>query len=71
MELFYPQEDGLDLLRRLRLRQPHCHVLIFTESTDEQGIGRMLYGGALGDLLKNVTSAIRQAQSLTFVRGRP
>jgi two-component system, NarL family, response regulator LiaR len=56
MELLYPQEDGLELLRRLRLHKPGCHVLIFTDNTDEQAIGRAIYSGAIGYLPKSVPS---------------
>lgn len=61
MELFYPkeeggQEDGLELLRRLRIRQPDCHILIFTDNTDERYIGRLIHSGAIGYLPKNVAT---------------
>ena len=71
MELLYPQEDGLELLQRLRLRLPDCHVLIFTESTDEQAICRVIYGGAIGYLPKNVTSAEIVQTVRTVAQGAP
>jgi len=57
MELLYPQEDGLDLLQRLRVQQPRCHVLIFTEAVDEAWICRAIYAGAIGYLTKHGTAA--------------
>jgi two-component system, NarL family, response regulator LiaR len=57
MELLYPQEDGLETLRRLCIRQPGCHVLIFTDNTDERCICQVIYMGAIGYLTKTVTSS--------------
>lgn len=71
MEVFYPQEDGLDLLRRLRLRLPHCHLLIFTEHTDEQSICRAIYGGAIGYLPKEVTATEIVQAVRTVAQGEP
>lgn len=71
MELCYPQEDGLALLHRLRLHFPHCHVLIFTENTDEQSICRALDGGAIGYLPKHVTAAAILQAVRTVAQGEP
>lgn len=71
MELCYPQEDGLDLLRRLRLHLPYCHVLIFTENTDEQSICRAIDGGAIGYLPKSVTATEIMQAVRTVAQGEP
>jgi NarL family two-component system response regulator LiaR len=71
MELCYPQEDGLDLVRRLRLRQPGCHILIFTDNSDQQCICRVIDSDALGYLPKHV-SATEILQTLrTVAQGEP
>lgn len=56
MELLYPQEDGVEMLRRFRTRQPSCHILIFTDNVDENAISRVIYAGAIGYLTKHVAS---------------
>lgn len=71
MELFYPQEDGLELLRRLRLRQPGCHVLIFTENSDPQCICRVIDNGALGYLPKSVNTVEIIHAIRTVAQGEP
>lgn len=57
MELLYPQEDGLEMLHRLRARHLDCQVLIFTDNHDDHAIYRVIYAGAIGYLPKNVPSS--------------
>ena len=71
MELHYPHDDGLDFLRRLRLRLPGCHVLIFTDNQDEQLISRAIYGGAIGYLPKSVPSPEILQALRTIAQGEP
>ena len=71
MELLYPHEDGLELLRLLRAKRPTCHVLIFTDNTDESYICRVIHAGAIGYLIKSVpaTEIVRAARAVA--RGEP
>lgn len=71
MEVLYPQEDGLDLLRRLRHRHPDCRVLIFTDNTDERAIYHAIHAGALGYLPKDVPSAEIVRAVRTVAQGEP
>lgn len=71
MESCYPQEDGLDLVRRLRLRQPYCHVLIFTDNSDQHCICRIIDSGALGYLPKAVNASEIVQAIHTVAQGEP
>ena len=71
MELCYPHEDGLDLVRRLRLRQPGCHVLIFTDNSDHQCICRVIDSGATGYLPKTVNAGEILQAIRTVAQGEP
>ncbi len=71
MELIYPQEDGLEMLQRLRVQQPQCHVLIFTDSTDENWICRAIYAGAIGYLTKQATATDIVRAVCAVAQGEP
>ncbi|MEZ4725681.1 MAG: response regulator transcription factor [Caldilineaceae bacterium] len=71
MEVLYPHEDGLDLLRCLRRRHPSCHVLVFTDDTDDRTIYRAMHAGALGYLPKDVPSAEIIRAVRTVAQGEP
>lgn len=71
MELLYPHEDGLELLRLLRAKRPNCHVLLFTDNTDENYICRAIHAGAIGYLPKSVPSTEIVRSVRTIARGEP
>ncbi len=71
MELLYAQEDGLEMVQRLRVQYPRCQVLIFTDSVDEAWICRAIYAGAIGYLTKHSSAAeiVRAVRSVA--QGEP
>jgi NarL family two-component system response regulator LiaR len=71
MDLVMPRMDGATATRAIRERYPDIQVLILTSFKEENLVQEALKAGAIGYLLKNVTSdelvhAIRSAH-----RGRP
>ncbi|MCB0063469.1 MAG: response regulator transcription factor [Caldilineaceae bacterium] len=71
MDLVMPQMDGAEATQVIRERYPHIQVIALTSFKDKELVQRVLDAGAIGYLLKNVSSneladAIRSAYS-----GRP
>lgn len=52
LDLGLPDGDGVQLIRLLRARQPHCEVLVITVFADEQRVINSLEAGASGYILK-------------------
>jgi DNA-binding NarL/FixJ family response regulator len=57
MDLRMPVLDGVAATRRLRVEQPSVRVLALTTFDDDEDVFAALRAGALGYLLKDVTSA--------------
>lgn len=71
MDLVMPQMDGAEATRIIRERYPHIQVIALTSFKEKELVQRVLDAGAIGYLLKNISSnqlaeAIRSAHS-----GRP
>ena len=71
MDLMMPQMDGAEATRIIRERHPHIQVIALTSFKEKDLVQRVLQAGAIGYLLKSVSSdelanAIRSAHS-----GRP
>ncbi|MGY1804845.1 response regulator [Blastococcus sp. SYSU D00922] len=56
MDLHMPVLDGIAAARRLRVEQPHVRVLALTTFDDDEDVFAALRAGAVGYLLKDVTS---------------
>lgn len=71
MDLVMPQMDGAEATEIIRERYPHIQVIALTSFKEKDLVQRVLDAGAIGYLLKNISSnelanAIRSAHS-----GRP
>ena len=56
MDLHMPVLDGIGATRRLRVEQPDVRVLALTTFDDDEDVFAALRAGAVGSLLKDVTS---------------
>ena len=54
LDLNMGEINGLEVLQQLKLKQPHCHVIIITVSSNEEDIISALRLGASGYLLKDM-----------------
>lgn len=73
LDLYLPDEHGLDLVARLRGEQhPHVDVIVITAAKDADSVRAALQGGALHYLLKPFSfAALRdKLQSYAQMRGR-
>ncbi|MBM7061284.1 response regulator [Pseudomonas sp. UL073] len=69
LDLVLPRMDGLELLRRLRLRGSRLHALVFTAQDSEHFAGLALQAGATGFVSKlDPVDNLREALS-TVLRG--
>ncbi|MFG3602480.1 response regulator [Micromonospora chersina] len=57
MDLRMPVLDGVAAIRRLRVEQPRARVIALTTFDDDEDVFAALRAGALGYLLKDVSSA--------------
>lgn len=57
MDLRMPVLDGVQATRRLRAELPSIHVVVLTTFDDDESIFESIRAGALGYLLKDVSSA--------------
>ncbi|HEX5997160.1 MAG TPA: response regulator transcription factor [Jiangellales bacterium] len=57
MDLRMPVLDGIAATRRLRVEQPHVRVIALTTFDDDEDVFAALRAGAVGYLLKDVSSA--------------
>jgi DNA-binding NarL/FixJ family response regulator len=57
MDLRMPVLDGIAATRRLRVEQPHIRVIALTTFDDDEDVFAALRAGAIGYLLKDVSSA--------------
>ncbi|WP_405790273.1 response regulator [Streptomyces sp. NBC_01367] len=57
MDVRMPVMDGVTAVAELADRAPHCKVIVLTTFDDDEYVGRALGAGAIGYLLKNLSSA--------------
>jgi DNA-binding NarL/FixJ family response regulator len=69
MDLHMPVLDGIAATRRLRVEQPGVRVLALTTFDDDEDVFAALRGGALGYLLKDVSSDRLVEAVLSAARG--
>ena len=69
MDLHMPVLDGIAATRRLRAEQPQVRVLALTTFDDDEDVFEALRAGALGYLLKDVTSDRLVEAVLAAARG--
>ncbi|MGY1735571.1 MULTISPECIES: response regulator [unclassified Geodermatophilus] len=69
MDLHMPVLDGIGATRRLRVEQPHVRVLALTTFDDDEDVFAALRAGALGYLLKDVSSDRLVEAVLSAARG--
>ena len=69
MDLHMPVLDGIAATRRLRVEQPAVRVLALTTFDDDEDVFAALRAGALGYLLKDVSSARLVEALLAAARG--
>jgi DNA-binding NarL/FixJ family response regulator len=69
MDLRMPVLDGVAATRRLRLAQPSVQVIALTTFDDEEDVFAALRAGAVGYLLKDVSSARLVEAVLAAARG--
>jgi DNA-binding NarL/FixJ family response regulator len=69
MDLHMPVLDGIATTRRLRVEQPGVRVLALTTFDDDEDVFAALRAGALGYLLKDVSSARLVEAVLSAARG--
>jgi DNA-binding NarL/FixJ family response regulator len=69
MDLHMPVLDGIAATRRLRVEQPGVRVLALTTFDDDEDVFAALRAGAVGYLLKDVTSERLVEALLAAVRG--
>ena len=69
MDLHMPVLDGIAAIRRLRVEQPEVRVLALTTFDDDEDVFAALRAGAVGYLLKDVTSDRLVEALLAAVRG--
>ncbi|MGY1775717.1 response regulator [Geodermatophilus sp. SYSU D00804] len=69
MDLHMPVLDGIGVTRRLRVEQPHVRVLALTTFDDDEDVFAALRAGALGYLLKDVSSDRLVEAVLSAARG--
>ncbi|NEM07179.1 response regulator [Geodermatophilus normandii] len=69
MDLHMPVLDGIGATRRLRVEQPGVRVLALTTFDDDEDVFAALRAGALGYLLKDVSSDRLVEAVLSAVRG--
>ena len=69
MDLHMPVLDGIGATRRLRVEQPGVRVLALTTFDDDEDVFAALRAGAVGYLLKDVTSERLVEALLAAVRG--
>ena len=69
MDLHMPVLDGIATTRRLRVEQPGVRVLALTTFDDDEDVFAALWAGALGYLLKDVSSDRLVEAVLSAARG--
>jgi DNA-binding NarL/FixJ family response regulator len=69
MDLHMPVLDGIGATRRLRVEQPEVRVLALTTFDDDEDVFAALRAGAVGYLLKDVTSERLVEGVLAAARG--
>jgi DNA-binding NarL/FixJ family response regulator len=69
MDLHMPVLDGIAATRRLRVEQPGVRVLALTTFDDDEDVFAALRAGALGYLLKDVSSDLLVEAVLSAARG--
>ena len=69
MDLHMPVLDGIAATRRLRVEQPEVRVLALTTFDDDEDVFAALRAGAVGYLLKDVSSARLVEAVLAAARG--
>ncbi len=69
MDLRMPVLDGIAATRRLRVEQPHVRVIALTTFDDDEDVFAALRAGAVGYLLKDVSSARLVEAILAASRG--
>ena len=70
MDLHMPVLDGIAATRRLRVEQPDVRVLALTTFDDDEDVFAALRAGAVGYLLKDVSSDRLVEALLAAARGR-
>ena len=71
LDLVMPGLGGLDVLRRVTLEQPACHVLVLTSFAEDQNVLAAMQAGAAGYLLKDVLRADLVQAIRLVVQGVP
>ncbi|WP_433783142.1 response regulator [Actinomycetospora sp. CA-101289] len=69
MDLRMPVLDGVAATRRLSVEQPHVRVIALTTFDDDEDVFAALRAGAVGYLLKDVSSARLVEAVVTAARG--
>jgi DNA-binding NarL/FixJ family response regulator len=69
MDLHMPVLDGIAAIRRLRVEQPGIRVLALTTFDDDEDVFAALRAGAVGYLLKDVSSELLVEALQAAVRG--
>ena len=71
MDLVMPQMDGAEATKIIRERYPHIQVIALTSFKEKDLVERVLDAGAIGYLLKNISSGELAAAVRSAFSGRP
>jgi DNA-binding NarL/FixJ family response regulator len=71
MDISLPGASGIEALRRIRAREPHAKVLMFSMHEDPVFAARALQGGASGYVTKAAAPAVLIEAVLAVARGEP
>lgn len=71
MDLVMPEMDGAEATERIKELYPHIQVIALTSFKEKDLVQRVLAAGAIGYLLKNVTSDELASAIRSAVAGRP
>ncbi len=69
MDMRMPRMDGVTAIRKLHERQPNCHAIVLTTFDDDEYVFDGLRAGAVGYLLKDVSSEKLEEAIRTAARG--
>ncbi len=69
MDMRMPRMDGVTAIRKLRELQPDCHAIVLTTFDDDEYVFDGLRAGAVGYLLKDVSSEKLEEAIRTAARG--
>ena len=71
MDLVMPEMDGIAATTEIRLKYPHCQVLVLTSFAEDQRVPDAIQAGAIGYLLKDILKADLLRAIHAAARGEP